>query len=257
PGASGEVARHGPQGVAAAGRRLSHPDAPQAPGLVDPRARGDQRGQPSVGDQVCEHLPGGGVDVHGDPSVGLLTVEDLRDHGEVPQPWVRRGAHHHLADVLVLDLRHRDDVSGGGGPGDQRFQLGEVDVLGGVVGGALVCDQAGEVLATTTASRYACVASSAGKTLVVAPSSAPMFAMTCRSIALRSASPGPWYSMIRFTPPLTSWRRSISRTTSLAETQAGSLPVSSTPQISGIVTYSGCPAIAIAISRPPTPIASM
>ena len=34
-------------------------------------------------------------------------------------------------------------------------------------------------------------------------------------------------------------------------------PVSRTPQISGIVTYSGSPAIAIATSRPPAPIASM
>ena len=43
----------------------------------------------------------------------------------------------------------------------------------------------------------------------------------------------------------------------MALTQAGSSPVSSTPQISGMVTYSGWPAIAIAISSPPTPIASI
>ncbi len=43
----------------------------------------------------------------------------------------------------------------------------------------------------------------------------------------------------------------------MALTHGGSAPVSRTPQISGIVTYSGSPAIAIATSRPPTPMASM
>ena len=63
--------------------------------------------------------------------------------------------------------------------------------------------------------------------------------------------------MMRPTPPSTSWRRSISRITSLAETQSGSSPVSLTPQISGILVYSGSPAMAMATSRPPAPIASM
>jgi hypothetical protein len=84
-----------------------------------------------------------------------------------------------------------------------------------------------------------------------------MFAITCRSMAERESSPGPWYSMIRPTPPLTPCRRSISRITSFALTHGGSAPVSRTPQICGIVTYSGSPAIAIATSRPPTPMASM
>ena len=63
--------------------------------------------------------------------------------------------------------------------------------------------------------------------------------------------------MIRLTAPLTPCRRSISSTTSLADTQAGSWPRSSTPQISGIRTYSGSPAMAMATSRPPVPMASM
>jgi hypothetical protein len=62
-----------------------------------------------------------------------------------------------------------------------------------------------------------------------------MFAITCRSMADRPASPAPWYSTIRLTPPFTPWRRSISSTTSLAETHGRSSPVSSTPQICGIV----------------------
>ena len=63
--------------------------------------------------------------------------------------------------------------------------------------------------------------------------------------------------MMRPTPPSTSCRRSISRITSLAETQSGSLPVSLTPQISGILVKNGSPAMAMATSRPPAPIASM
>ena len=43
----------------------------------------------------------------------------------------------------------------------------------------------------------------------------------------------------------------------MALTHGGSSPVSLTPRISGIVRYSGSPAIAIATSRPPTPMASM
>jgi hypothetical protein len=63
--------------------------------------------------------------------------------------------------------------------------------------------------------------------------------------------------MIRFSPPLTPWRRNISRITSLAEHHGGRSPVSRTPQICGIRMYSGWPAMASATSRPPTPMASM
>ena len=45
--------------------------------------------------------------------------------------------------------------------------------------------------------------------------------------------------------------------TSFALTHAGSSPVSSTPQTCGMVMCSGSPAIAIATSSPPTPIASI
>src|SRR5699024_2399173 len=39
-------------------------------------------------------------------------------------------------------------IAGGGGFGDQRFQLGEVDVFGDVVGGAVVGSQGRELLPT-------------------------------------------------------------------------------------------------------------
>ena len=93
--------------------------------------------------------------------------------------------------------------------------------------------------------------------MLVAPSSVPMFAITWRSQAVNPSSPGPWYSTIRPTPPVTSWRRSNSSTTSLAETQSGSSPVSRTPQMRGILRWKGSPAMAMATSRPPAPIASM
>src|SRR5699024_8738307 len=75
----------------------------------------------------------------------LLAVEDLRHDGEVTQSGIGRGADHHLGDFLVTDLCHRHHVAGGGGFGDQRLQLGEVDVFGDVVGGALVGSQGGEL----------------------------------------------------------------------------------------------------------------
>ena len=93
--------------------------------------------------------------------------------------------------------------------------------------------------------------------MLVAPSSAPMLAMTCRSIADSVATPGPWYSITRLTPPFTPCRRSISRMTSFADTHGRSSLVSRTPQTSGIRRWTGSPAIARATSMPPTPIASI
>ena len=69
------------------------------------------------------------------------------------------------------------------------------------------------------------VRSSLGKTVVVAPSSAPMLAIVARSGTERVLTPGPPYSIIFPTPPLTLRRRSSSSMTSLAETMRLSSPV--------------------------------
>ena len=63
------------------------------------------------------------------------------------------------------------------------------------------------------------VFSSGGKTALVAPSSAIMFAIVPRSGTLRSLVPGPVNSNTLFLPPRTVRRRSSSRITSLACTQ--------------------------------------
>jgi len=60
-----------------------------------------------------------------------------------------------------------------------------------------------------------------------------MLAITCRSIALNVAIPGPQYSTIRPSQPATPWRRNISKITSLALAQSGSLPVNFTPPDQG------------------------
>ena len=78
------------------------------------------------------------------------------------------------------------------------------------------------------------VTSSLGNTVVVAPSSAPMFAIVARSGTERVLSPSPEYSIIFPTPPLTLRRRSTSRMTSLAVTMGLSAPVSSTLHIFGM-----------------------
>ena len=61
-----------------------------------------------------------------------------------------------------------------------------------------------------------------------------MLAMVARWGTDRVATPGPWYSMTRPTPPRTESRRSSSRITSLAETPGDRAPVSSTPTAAGI-----------------------
>ena len=66
--------------------------------------------------------------------------------------------------------------------------------------------------------RNARVTSSLGNTLVVAPSSAPMFAIVARSGTVRVFTPSPMYSITLPTPPLTLSRRSTSRMMSFAAT---------------------------------------
>ena len=97
---------------------------------------------------------------------------------------------------------------------------------------------------------------SLGKIEVVQPVSVPMLVMVARSGTDSVFTPGPKYSKIRPTPPFTSTRRSSSRMTSLADTQAGSAPVSFTPTTCGTLMRNGSPAIAHATSSPPAPIAS-
>ena len=78
------------------------------------------------------------------------------------------------------------------------------------------------------------VTSSLGNTVVVAPSSAPMFAIVARSGTERLARPGPVYSIIFATPPLTLSLLSTSRMTSFAVTMGFSCPTSSTLHIFGM-----------------------
>ena len=84
-----------------------------------------------------------------------------------------------------------------------------------------------------------------------------MFAIVERSLILRHESPSPPYSKTLPRPPFTVYRRSISRITSFAETPGRSFPLSSTRTTAGIFIYIGSPAIAMATSRPPAPIASI
>ena len=85
-----------------------------------------------------------------------------------------------------------------------------------------------------------------------------MLAMVARWGTVSVATPGPPYSKILPTPPLTVRRRSISRITSLAATHG--------PQLAGqpdqhdlaaSADRSGPPAMATATSSPPAPMASM
>ena len=107
------------------------------------------------------------------------------------------------------------------------------------------------------APRNCFVMPSAGKTDAVAPSSVPMFAIVPRDGTLSSARPGPVYSRTLFFAHLTSNRFRSSRITSFALTHGLNFPASRTFTTAGIVRRYGSPAIALATSKPPAPIASI
>ena len=84
-----------------------------------------------------------------------------------------------------------------------------------------------------------------------------MFAMVPREGTVNSFRPGPVYSRTLFFAHLTLKRCKSSRITSFALTQGLNFPVSLISTTSGIVSRYGSPAIALATSKPPAPIASM
>ena len=175
--------------------------------------------------QVGEDLPRGGVDVEGDLRVGLAAADDRGQHGEVAQPGVGRGARRRPgrrarprprgpARRYRASWAWRSAAPGWRGRSrpSRRSQAS---------GSAVSC---GEVTAAPLAL--------AGTRGPARPRGRRWWSRRARRPCWRSragpwpratSSPGPWYSMIRPTPPLTPWRRSISRMTSLALTHGGSV----------------------------------
>ena len=94
-----------------------------------------------------------------------------------------------------------------------------------------------------------------GKTLVVAPISAPMLQMVAIPVQERLSTPGPKYSTMAPVPPLTVKIPATRKMTSLAEDQAGSFPVNLTPMTLGHLSSQGSPAMTSTASAPPTPTA--
>ena len=159
----------------------------------------------TLGVEGLEGLARGGVDVERDAVVRLLALDDECGNGEVAEPGVRRRTDHALRDLGAGDLSDGYDVAGTRWRGDERLEAGQVDLFVDVVRAIGVGGQLDPVVLATFGCEEAVEPDRrTGKTVVVAPSSAPMFAITCRSIAERPASPGPWYSMIRPSPPFTS-----------------------------------------------------
>ena len=99
------------------------------------------------------------------------------------------------------------------------------------------------------------MASSAGNSEVVAPSSAPMLAIVALPVALRVRAPGPMYSTIAFVAPDTESRPATHRITSLGAVQPSSAPVRYTAMRRGYSSSQGRPAITSTASAPPTPTA--
>ncbi len=107
------------------------------------------------------------------------------------------------------------------------------------------------------AARNCFVTLSDGNTLVVTPSSAPMFVIVAREGTSSVFTPGPKYSKIQPTLPLVPYFSSTLRITSFALQPLGSLPRSRMPRTFGVGTWNAPPAIATAMSMPPAPMAIM
>ena len=107
------------------------------------------------------------------------------------------------------------------------------------------------------AARKRFVTASDGNTLVVTPSSAPMFAMVAREGTSSVETPGPEYSNIHPTFPFVPKRSSTLRITSFALHPRGSRPDSLMLRTLGDGMWNAPPAMATAMSMPPAPIASI
>ena len=167
------------------------PMQPMQPGLVDARARRDQLEEVALDVERLERLARRRVHVERDAVVGLLPVDDQRRDREVAQARVRRRADDALEDLGAGDLAHRDDVARARRQRDERLELREVDLLLDVVGRVRVGRDLDPVrLRAPRSARNRRTSSSDGNTVAVAPSSAPMLAMTWRSIAERCVEAG-------------------------------------------------------------------
>ena len=107
------------------------------------------------------------------------------------------------------------------------------------------------------AARNCLVTASLGNTLVVTPSSAPMFVIVARLGTSSVFTPGPKYSKIQPTLPFVPYFSSTLRITSFALQPFGRRPVSLMPRTFGVGMWNAPPAMATAMSMPPAPIATM
>ena len=150
-------------------------------------------------------------------------------------------------------------LPGDDGLGDQRLELRQVDRVGDVVLGALLGDQLGEVVLAALAARgSAGPRRRPGTPWSSRPSSAPMLAMTWRSIAVSVASAGP----VVLDDPVGAALGAVAAQ-HLEDDVLGRAP---RRQLAGQLARprsrasgwsAASPVIASATSRPPTPIASM
>ena len=92
----------------------------------------------AVADKIFENLPRGGIHVKRYAFMNFAVLDDLGGDGKIAIAGIRRGADIGLVDFLSLRFADRDDISGAGGHGDERFKRGEVDLLRDIVVGAWV-----------------------------------------------------------------------------------------------------------------------
>ena len=113
---------------------------------MNPRARGDERGEPPIANQHLQHLPRCRIYIEGDAGRNRSPPDDFRDDGEVPPSRIGGGADVRLRDFRALDISDGDDLAGTRRLGDKRFEFGKIDVVVLVIAAAQVRLQFAPVL---------------------------------------------------------------------------------------------------------------
>src|SRR5688500_7453792 len=119
------------------------------------------------------------------------SFDDFGRYREIPVAGVSGGTHISLINLLARDFAHGHYISRARRHGDKWLEAGKIDLLTHII------TASGSATSSTQSASRPCdfrkrrTSASEGKTVEVAPSSAPMLAITWRSIDESPASPGP------------------------------------------------------------------
>ena len=170
--------------------RLAHADAAVAARLVQACAGVDQIIQPACPASALQQLPRCRIDVEGHPSAPRAAPNHLSRNGKITITGIGRRADISLVNRRPSNFTYRDNRCPGCWAWRSSAQGRKVDLLVMVIIGVRVGGELAPFL-RVPAPQEPAHRLVGGKTVVVAPSSAPMLAMTWRSMAVSDSSPGP------------------------------------------------------------------